>query len=291
MPELKEAAAAQEIDAVPDDVAAAAAAAAGEKGSGGCRLLCDASGEHVEGLGQVAGGHLLHRNCWQLVRLAAPVHCAAKDGTVLMEAVHGGLELFQCNTLLRPGCLAAACISSSSKATQGDVQQRSDDDDAGGAADPAAAAGGASCQDEEGVAAVAAANAADGSGDMDNAAPAAAAAAAAAGNAAGGSLEGAAGSSSSRVWLFCADPLCLLSRPSTTLEVELPEWRWSLACSSGITLSSDEVGELQGMGIQLTGPPPAAAAGGDGDGCEEVEGDAGSNEVCKELFKEEEEDS
>ncbi|WIA21096.1 hypothetical protein OEZ85_005414 [Tetradesmus obliquus] len=125
---------------------------------------------------------------------------------------------------------------------------------------------------------------------MDNAAPAAAAAAA--GDAAGGSLQGAAGSSSSRLWLFCADPLCLLSRPSTTLDVELPEWRWSLACSSGITLSSDEVGELQGMGIQLTGPPPAAAAAAAaGDGCEEEEGDAGSSEVCKELFKEEAEDS
>jgi hypothetical protein len=26
------------------------------------------------------------------------------------------------------------------------------------------------------------------------------------------------------VWLFCPDPLCLLSKPSSTLEVELPEW-------------------------------------------------------------------
>jgi hypothetical protein len=26
------------------------------------------------------------------------------------------------------------------------------------------------------------------------------------------------------VWLFCPDPLCLLSKPSTTQHLALPEW-------------------------------------------------------------------
>jgi hypothetical protein len=63
--------------------------------------------------------------------------------------------------------------------------------------------------------------------------------------------------------------------------------RWSVACSSSLLLSKDEVGELQGMGIQLTGPPAAAgsaaAGGGGGDG----ENDLDCADVCRELFKEE----
>jgi hypothetical protein len=55
--------------------------------------------------------------------------------------------------------------------------------------------------------------------------------------------------------------------------------RWSVACSSSIVLSKDEVAELQGMGIQLTGPPgPGAAAAADED-----EGDC--SDLRKELFK------
>jgi hypothetical protein len=35
---------------------------------------------------------------------------------------------------------------------------------------------------------------------------------------------GSSSKSSSRVWLFCPDPLCLLSKPSTTQHLALPEW-------------------------------------------------------------------
>jgi hypothetical protein len=65
MPEVKEAAAeegdASRQTAAPDN--AAAAAVGHEGGCGSCRLLCDgASGEAVEGLAQVADGHLMHRD-------------------------------------------------------------------------------------------------------------------------------------------------------------------------------------------------------------------------------------
>jgi hypothetical protein len=155
------------------------------------------------------------------VRLAQPVHCAAKDGTVLMETVHGGLELFQCNTLLRPGCLAAACVSSSSSGRDAAVSSsnavvelanfRSSEVDTAAAshADDAA-------QDAPECAA----------GVVVDAAAAPANAAETAAEEAADDIKDAAGSSSSssRVWLFCPDPLCLLSKPSTTQHLALPEW-------------------------------------------------------------------
>jgi hypothetical protein len=58
VPEVREDEAGKPIVAA----AAAAAAAAGAEGGGSCRLLCDASGQNVEGLQQVADGHLMQRD-------------------------------------------------------------------------------------------------------------------------------------------------------------------------------------------------------------------------------------
>jgi hypothetical protein len=142
------------------------------------------------------------------------VQCAAKDGTVLMETVHGGLELFLCNTLLRPGCLAAACISSSSSSSSAKAAaaEPADDDN---------------CSQLQDGLEPANDPAATGGVPVKNAAAAEEAAAAAVEAAGAAVLEGATGSSSSsssRVWLFCPDPLCLLSKPSSTKDLSLPEW-------------------------------------------------------------------
>jgi hypothetical protein len=57
-----------------------------------------------------------------------------------------------------------------------------------------------------------------------------------------------------------------------------------VVCSSSIVLSKDEVADLQGMGIQLTGPPVPGAAAAAAAAADSFD-DGDCSEVCKELFK------
>lgn len=109
--------------------------------------------------------------------------CAARAGTVYMETVDGGLELFQCNTQLRAGSLAAACITSTAGSGSGSSGSGGSSSGMPGTCAARLPTAKATCR-----------------------------------------AKGDGGGCSGKLWLFCPDPLCLLSKPAGQMSELIPDW-------------------------------------------------------------------